>query len=423
MNKYATMLALMAVSVCTMAQVKSFDVTVVNNSEYKKTDEPVIVKLGKVKKLSFTPEYAQVKQDGTFVPCQLDDMDGDLKADELFFLVDLEPHETKTLSVQLTVEPTAEMAGLKASEPRIYTALQIRDKKDLHPDVRLIEAPASSNIFNDVYMHGMTIENEINGYRIYFDHRQNIDLYGKKLRRIELPETQFYTTQEQLDKDYGVDVLWAGQAIGCGSFKNWKDGKPDNWTNLKVRGQRVVTTGPLRTVVELYDKGIDYSQDVKQGMKDSYDIHQYYSLYAGHRDLKVDIIFSKQVKDLFCTGVQKVGVTATDSVRMGRKPECMLRNDGIVASWGCDYPDMGKKQLWGPEPIGMAVYMPTQYIVDSKEDELNYVYAVKPVQGEIHYWLSFCAAKEKVGYHNAKEWFGSLDEWKGRLESSTKVVY
>lgn len=401
---------------------KMVQVTVKNSSNLAKANEPVVVKLADIKGMSFTPEHALVKDGDEMVRCQLDDMDGDLRADELFFLTDLKPKESKTFSVELAISPTSAMTEAEKAEPRIYTALQIRDKKDLHPDVRCIEAPATSNIFNDVYMHGMTIESELCGYRIYFDHRQNIDLYGKKYRRIELPETQFYTTADQIAKGYGVDVLWAGQAIGCGSFKNWTGSNPDNWTNLKVRGQRVVTSGPLRTVVELYDLGINYTKDVKPGYKDQYDIRQYYTMYAGHRDLKVDIVFSKQVKDQFCTGVQKVGVTAEDSVRRGHKPEGILRADGIVASWGCDYPDMGKKQLWGPEAIGMAVYMPKEYIKDSKEDELNYVYVVEPKDAAIHYYLSFCADKEEQGYHTAKEWFASLDQWKQNITSPVQVT-
>jgi len=421
MKRNLTTLALAACCSVISAQTTTFQVTVLNDARVMKTNEPVIVKLKDIKRLDFAPECALVKAGGTVVDCQLDDMDADLNADELFFLTDLKPHESKTFDITLSVMPTEEMKQRGETKPRIYTALQIRDKKDLHPDVRRIEAPATSNIFNDVYMHGMTIESELNGYRIYFDQRQNIDLYGKKYRRIELPETQFYTSADQVAKGYGVDVLWAGQAIGCGSFKNWEDGKPANWTNLKVRGQRVVTTGPLRTVVELYDLGIDYKKDVKPGLKDKYDIHQYYSLYAGHRDLKVDIMFSKQVKDQFCTGVQKVGVTATDSVRAGHNPEGMIRKDGIVASWGRDYPDMGKKQLWGPEAIGMAVYMPTQYVKDSKEDDLNYVYVVEPRDAALHYYVSFCADKEELGYHSAREWFASLDEWKESISNPVKI--
>lgn len=149
---------------------------------------------------------------------------------------------------------------------------------------------------------------------------------------------------------------------------------------------------------------------------------QRYSLYAGHRDLKVDVTFDRVLDKAFCTGVQKVGVTADDSVRRGHQPEGILRADGIAASWGCDYPDMGKKQQWPPEPVGLAVYVPTEYVTETKEDDLNYLYVLKADKyAAIHYYVSFCADKEDDGYHSAKAWFASLDGWKEDVAHPVKV--
>lgn len=393
------------------AQTKTVKVVVTNNWSRDKADEPVVVALPPQKKLGFEVKSARVTCEGRDVPCQLDDMDGDLKADEVFFLANVKGKEAKAFDVELSAREAT-----KQVTPRVYTALQIRDKQDKHPDVLRVEAPGKSFLFNDIYMHGITIESELTGYRIYFDHRQNIDLYGKKYRRIELPETQFYTSEEQLKQGYGVDVLWAGSAIGCGSFKDWKNGVPENWTDVAVRGQRVVTSGALRTVVEVYDLG------VKAADGTTYDMHQRYSLYAGHRDLKVDITFDQPLTKTFCTGVQKVGATADAATRKGHKSEGILGRDGIAASWGCDYPDMGKKQLWAPEPVGLAVYVPKEYISDRKEDDLNYLYMVKPdKKNELHYYVSFCADKEERGYHHAKEWFASLDAWKDGVSHPVSV--
>lgn len=411
-NRFFSFIVLMAGTLIASAESLSVHVTVKNNCNVDKRNEPVAVKLKDITKLKFQVKDAAITLNGSKIERQLDDMDGDFATDEVFWTTDIKAHESQTFDVTLCSEETSD----DAQEQHIYSVLQIRDKKDLHPNVLKIEAPSESNIFNDVYMHGITIESELVGYRIYFDERQNIDLYGKKLQRLELAKTQFYTSAEQLAEDYGTDVLWAGKAIGCGSFKRYMNGEPTNWLgNLqKVRGERILTRGPLRTVVEVYDLGD------KNGDK-LYNVHQYYTLVAGHRDLKVDVICEGDTRgQQFCTGVQKVGVTATDSVRMGHNPEGILREDGIVASWGCDYPDMGKKQLWGPEAIGMAVYMPEKYIKDKNETDINYIYVVEPdSKNEIHYWTGFCCAKEKVGYKNAKEWFGSMDEWK---ESCDKPV-
>ena len=399
------------------AQSLTVKVTLTNDWKEDKTDEPVVVKLGDMKKVDFEVKSASVKCKGKEIPCQLDDMDGNGLPDEVFFLADIKDKDTKTYEVKLSAK---EEKAKKGEEQRIYTALQFSDKKDKHPDVMRVEASGKSDLFNDIYMHGVTLESDVVGYRIYFDHRQNIDLYGKKYRRIELPVTQFYTSEEQLKEGYGVDVLWAGDAIGCGSFKDWKKGKPENWTHVGVRGQRVVTTGPLRTVVEVYDLGVR-EEDVL------YDMHQYYTLYAGHRDMEVEVQFTPSSgkklfeKKLFCTGVQKVGETADETTRKGHKPQGFVKKEGLAASWGCDYPDMGKKQQWAPEAVGLAVYVPKEYVNDTKEDQLNYLYVVQPNKNRLRYYVSFCADKEENGFHTAKEWFASLDDWKDQLSHPVTV--
>ena len=408
-------------------------VSVSNPLAVDKVAEPVVVRLSEVRKLRFEVRGAAVvdRLSGERLDVQLDDMDGDGRADEVFFLADVKAGEKRTFDVELMSEDEVALArkegealalvnagldGMRSvmenGSDGVYVALQLRDKADKHPDVLRVEAPGGSNIFNDIYMHGITLETSLVGYRIYFDHRQNIDLYGKRYRRIELPETQFYTTKEQLDAGYGVDVLWAGNAIGCGSFKDWRDGAPANWTDVAVRGQRIVTVGRLRAVVEVYDLGL---QD--EGGK-PYDMHQYYTVYAGRRDMKVDVVLSRRVDKMFCTGVQKVGVTADEEVRGGHEPVGLVGKDGLAASWGCDYPDMGKKQLWGPEPVGLAVYVPREYVRDCKEDALNYLYVVEcDKDGRMTYYVSFAAGKEENGPHSAMEWLEGVRVWKEGLEN------
>ena len=419
MRKALCVMWVMLCSVAASAQNVTIQVRVTNSWKEDKADEPVAVKFGDMKKVDFEVKSATVKCKGKDVPCQLDDMDGDLLPDEVFFLADIKGKDSKTYEVKLSAK---EEKSKRVAEPRIYTALQFRDRKDLHPDVLRVEAPGTTDLFNDIYMHGVTIESDMVGYRIYFDKRQNIDLYGKKHRRIELPQTQFYTSESQLKDGYGVDVLWAGDAIGCGTFKDWQKGKPVNWTDVGVRGQRVVTTGALRTVVELYDLGVRGEDELM------YDMRQRYSLYAGHRDLKVDVTFRPLLgkkpfgKKLFCTGVQKVGVTADEKVRKGHKPQGFVKKEGLAASWGCDYPDMGKKEMWAPEAVGLAVYVPKEYVSDTKEDDLNYLLVVKPdEESSLQYFVTFCADKEENGYHSAKEWFASLEGWQENVSRPVEV--
>lgn len=407
----------LAYAAAACAQTRNVTVAVSNPSATDRSNEPIAISLSKVKKLNFEVKDAEVRDSATgkTLPVQIDDTDGDRKADEIFFLADMRAGEKKQYVVSLKAAKHQETE--KELEPFIYTALQLRDKADKHPDVVRVEAPGMSNVFNDIYMHGVTIESDIVGYRIYFDHRQNIDLYGKRKRRIELPVTQFYTTATQLQEGYGVDVLWAGGAIGCGSLKDWKDNQPSNWTDVEVRGQRVVTTGPLRTIVEVYDLG---TSDGKGG---TFDMTQRYTLCAHHRDLTVDVSLNGAEDKTLCTGVQKVGATATDSVRQGHLPAGFARADGLAASWGCDYPDMGKKQIWGPQPIGLAVYVPQAHVRGTKEDELNYLLQMTADSaGQLRYHVSFCAAMEEGGAKTSEEWMAEAEAWMERMRTPVSIT-
>lgn len=399
-------------SLSMMAQERVVSVSVTNDWNKSKKDEPVVLKLSKIKKLDFDVNSAVVTYKGKEIPCQLDDMNGDLRNDELVFMADIDANATNEYSVTLRADNNQH-----TYTPRVWGALILRDRKDNHPKLRQLEAPGTSNLFNDVYMHGSVFESEYVGWRVYFDQRQNLDLYGKKYRRIEIPETEFYTSAEQLKQGYGVDVLWAGGAVGCGTFRGWDNG-PTLIDSVKVRGQRMIAEGPLRTIVELKDLG----WKVKPTDTKTLNMHQYYIQYAGHRDIEITVTFDTTLGDeLFCTGVQKIGITAEEATRKGHASEGFIR-DGITASWGCDYPDMGKKELWAPEAIGLATYVPQKYLKSQNESDLNYLYVIGNKGGNsFTYHTAFCADKEEKGYHSAQEWFASLTDWKEGIDHPVTV--
>ncbi|MCM1312216.1 MAG: DUF4861 domain-containing protein [Bacteroides sp.] len=384
------------------AQEKNMEVTVSNKWEQAKTDEPVVLRLSELKKLKFDVRSAIVTLGEREIPCQLDDIDGDSHFDELVFLSDIAAGETLKYKVTLSAS-----GKQKEYAPRVYADMMLDDKKSKHPFITSIETPGSSYIYSDLYHHGAAFESEITGYRIYFDKRQNIDLYGKRAHRLELAETCFYTTAKQKADGFGNDVLWAGNSVGCGTLKLWDGSKPADFELLKTRGQRIVAAGPLRTVVEVKDMGL------KTFGGDIINMRQYYTLYAGHRECEVNVILDTPAKgESFCTGVQKVGNTA----------EGMTRDDGIAASWGCDYPDMGNKELFPPEAVGLAVYVPTEYVGKQLTDELNYLFVIdSEKKTSFKYYVTFCADKENEGYHSAQEWFDSLDQWKSTLQNPVEI--
>lgn len=189
--------------------------------------------------------------DGHTVPCQLDDLNGDGSPDVVFFFGEAGKRHVITLSKDLPQE---------TYEPQVYAELMLTNKKikeenkqDLY--ISQLTVDNGTNPYWMLHHHGAAFENEQVAYRIYFDHRQTVDIYGKYRKGLELRQTQFYPDAEQKANGFGDDVLWVGQTLGLGTLRGWDGSKPLMLTDVAHRSQRIVARGPLRTIVEVKDEG------------------------------------------------------------------------------------------------------------------------------------------------------------------------
>ena len=391
-------LLLMALTLGVQAQ-QTFTVSVTNPLTTARTDQPVII--------SLTPfgdiRSALVTTCGQEIPCQLDDLDQDDTFDELCFLADLNGDETKLYEVTLLSE------GEPRTYPaRVYTDMLLRNDKvkEKNKHNNFIESITARGDCADSYHiqhhHGVEFESELNGIRIYFDKRQTLDLYGKFQKRLELQATQFYTSQQQKAEGYGDDVLWVGNTFGLGAFRGWDGQQPTMIDPVRSRTQRIISYGPLRTIVELYDRGW---QGVNMTIR--------YTQYAGHRDTDVDVFFNKNVPDrLFSTGV----INVKGSVEFSD-------HKGLRACWGTDYPSSDTIN-WKRETVGLAVCIPQKYIrSEEPANKDNYAFVVATPDNHIAYKVIYTSANETFGYHSSQEWFEFLKEWKKEVLKPIQVKY
>ena len=391
-------LLLMALTLGVQAQ-QTFTVSVTNPLTTARTDQPVII--------SLTPfgdiRSALVTTCGQEIPCQLDDLNQDDTFDELCFLADLNGDETKLYEVTLLSE------GEPRTYPaRVYTDMLLRNDKvkEKNKHNNFIESITARGDCADSYHiqhhHGVEFESELNGIRIYFDKRQTLDLYGKFQKRLELQATQFYTSKEQKAEGYGDDVLWVGNTFGLGAFRGWDGQQPTMIDPVRSRTQRIISYGPLRTIVELYDRGW---QGLNMTIR--------YTQYAGHRDTDVDVFFNKNVSDrLFSTGV----INVKGSVEFSD-------HKGLRACWGTDYPSSDTIN-WKRETVGLAVCIPQKYIrSEEPANKDNYAFVVATPDNHIAYKVIYTSANETFGYHSAEEWFEFLKEWKKEVLKPIQVKY
>ena len=401
-----------------MAQ-KTIEVSVSNPLSSPRSDQPVVMSIDSY---DMNVCSALVTCDGTEIPSQLDDINQDGIFDELCFLADLKGKEKKNYLI--TLSPEGEPRTYPA---RVYAEMVLANTKDKklkkHQQNNYIEAITARGdaayTYNIQHHHGVAFESELNAIRIYFDARQTLDLYGKYRQGLELKDTQFYTADEQKQQGYGDDVLWVGQTFGLGAFRGWDGHQPTLVEPVRSRTQRIISYGPLRTIVEVIDRGwqapSSLSPHPSSISPQTSDITHHpssitmtlrYTQYAGHRDTDVDVLFDKDVSAYrFSTGI--INVKGSEEFSDKR---------GLRACWGTDYPSTDTLK-WKRETVGLAVYVPQKNIAhEEAANKDNYTYVIKVDGTSMHYKVNYTSANEQYGYHSAKEWFTYLQAWKREVE-------
>lgn len=392
--KQTIALLLLSMMTTTVSASRTMTVSVSNPMNIARADVPVVINLAPYGEVL----SALVTLNGQEIPCQLDDLNQDETFDELCFLANLDKKEKQQYTVTLMDE----------GEPRTYPARvfaemvlsNTKDKKlKKNQQNNYIESLTARGdaayTYNIQHHHGVDFESELNGIRIYFDKRQTLDLYGKFQKRLELQETQFYTSEEQKQQGYGDDVLWVGNTFGLGAFRGWDGKEPTMIDPVRSRTQRIISYGPLRTIVELFDRGW---QGVNMTIR--------YTQYAGHRDTDVDVFFNRDVSDrLFSTGIINV-----------KGSEEFSDKNGLRACWGTDYPSTDTVK-WSRETVGLGIYIPMKHIASEEPaNKDNYAFVVKADGKHLSYKVIYTSANEQFGYHSAREWFDFLKEWKKEVE-------
>lgn len=397
--KRALLTTLLMAVINGLAAQTTFDVELVNNSKMDAENYPVSIDL---RQFGQTIKSAKVTTNGMEIPCQLDDLNGDGVYDELFVLTNIGKKKKKTLQVSLSE------TGAPITYPaQVYVEMMLTNKKikesnkqDLY--ISQLTVDRNVNPYSMLHHHGAAFENDMVAYRIYFDHRQTVDIYGKYKKGLELKETQFYPDKDQKAAGYGDDILWVGETLGLGTLRGWDGQRPTMIKDVEHRGQRIIARGPLRTIVEVRDEAWQ-----QEGSTRPVDMTTLYTLYAGRRDCRVDVSFSRPVNDLqFATGV----INVKNSVEFSD-------HQGLRGCWGIDWP-VSEKDSAGHkrETVGLGICLPSSNITkELPADKDNYPFVVNIPSDHFTYFITFASDNETFGMHSAKEWFAFLEEWKKGL--------
>ncbi len=384
----------------TICAQQTVDISVQNNSKTDRKAAPIVVQLAKYGKVG----SALVTRDGKEIPCQLDDLNGDGTFDELCFTTDIEKRGKLNFHIEMN-----ENGVPRNYEPKVYAEMLLTNKKITASNKQnlYISGLTTDRDVNPYWMlhhHGPAFESELVAYRIYFDHRQTVDIYGKNHKGLELQRTQFYPDKNQKAAGLGDDILWVGETFGLGTLRGWDGSSPTMIGDVEHRTEKIVARGPVRTVIEIID------QDWKPGKDDApVDMTTRYTLYAGHRDCSVDIKFSHTVASYkFATGL----INVKNSTEYSDKK-------GLRGCWGTDWPVSEKDSAgYKQETVGLGICIPQSFVSNELQaNKDNYPFVISTNTNSLRYAIVFGSNNEDFGYHSAKEWFNYLKNWKEGLDN------
>ena len=402
-----TLFSLLVLLAALVAQAQTaLKVSVSNPLSVRRTAVPVTIQLEQPVRSALVVDSRGEEQ-----PCQLDDLDNDGRYECLSFIV-AEIGGKKTLDYSVTLSNEGRP---RAYTPQVYAEMMLTNKKikssnkqDLY--ISSLTVDNGTNPYWMLHHHGPAFENDMVAYRIYFDERQTVDIYGKYRRGLELRDTQFYPDSLQKATGYGDDVLWVGKTFGVGAMRGWNKGAMQMLQDVESRTLSVVSRGPLRTVVKVVDKGWNPRYPDTCTPDERIDMTTYYTLYAGRRDCQVDIIFSRDASRLqLSTGL--VNVKQSREYSDGR---------GLRGCWGTDWPVSEKDSVGHKrETVGLGICLPsTNVISELPADKDNYSFVVGNIATSMRYHITFASDNETFpeGIHSAKAFFDYLKDWKRDIE-------
>jgi unsaturated chondroitin disaccharide hydrolase len=223
--------------------IKNIKLVISNPSETARTAANVVIPIAAIRKVApdFKPaavivtvsDASTLAEDSSVlqteeVPSQADDLDGDGKADELAFQVNLASHQSRIVTISF------------GDEDRIW-----RLRKDYKQ--------RTTALFSQK-IEGLGWESERIAFRIYFDPRNAIDIYGKRRPTLQLPMYASPDYGYHDESPEGRDIFRVGDAIGIGAVAAMVNGNLVKVTDVSHRKWRIVASGPVRSIVELeYD--------------------------------------------------------------------------------------------------------------------------------------------------------------------------
>ena len=181
---------------------------------------------------------------------QWDDIDEDGVWDYLITTLDFKPNEKRRLKLQ-TISKEQIPVFSRYTDVHFGVGKVKPDVNEVFTYSRQGDPRKIDSLF--FQMEGPAWENDKVGFRTYFDPRNGMDIFGKRVADMVLNKTGLHTNYHELE-DWGMDILKVGNSLGAGAIAIKYNDTISRVTGVENTEFRLIKEGPIKSTFEVVHK-------------------------------------------------------------------------------------------------------------------------------------------------------------------------
>ncbi|CAN5706427.1 DUF4861 domain-containing protein [soil metagenome] len=269
-NSLAFMMFLMVVFTLSCTSGKHAggqQITLTNTANIKLSNKAITIKRAELSQLPAGDKFPLLLAEaGDTIPAQLNDLDGDQQWDELFFVTNLAANKATTIQLKWIDAPaifTKRTNVRFGVRPVLDSKVSPADSATFYPD----QLPGVIG-YQHFQTDGPTWENDKVGFRLYFDGRNSVDVFGKKVaymtpQNVGINAAGVTEANYSAMQDWGTDILAVGNSVGIGgisfmigdSLARLGVTEKDSINNVDSTHFQIVANGPEKSIMKFTYNG------------------------------------------------------------------------------------------------------------------------------------------------------------------------
>jgi len=334
---------------------------------------------------------------GNEIPSQYETGEG-AESGYIEFVSDFKPNEKKVVTLRYSTEadsithnyPMRTQAVLSKKVGGSWNNDEHLYEGGHFVDVTKVTVPEEHTDHTTYFrIEGPGWESDKVGYRLYLDHRNAIDIFGKKTTDMVLDSVGWdnFDSYHEMS-DWGMDILNVGDAFGLGSVGLWKDGKPYKVADADDITCAITANGPVLSRITLNYNGWNVGNE-------KYNLTSNLTIRAGSRLTRHDVQISNNANFVCASLVKEANTQYIKSNAEGSEWQ-------YIATYGTQ--DITGKKL------GMVLFYRRADVSKIIENnKLDYFLVIKPDEGRASWYLGAAWVEEPGGVKNIDEFRNYLN--------------